>query len=170
MEGMKMRVHIKKRIAVLTAVAILFTLFQLPTSAAKVSDEPGPQTKPIIYTVTVDIPQTEYMPQPQTDIQPTLIDAGIFTVTAYSPDPQDSGRWGTLTKSGVTAVEGVTIAADWSVLPPGTEVYIDGVGYRTVQDVGGAVKGRHIDVYLNTHAQAEQFGKQRLEIYVSKEG
>jgi 3D (Asp-Asp-Asp) domain-containing protein len=37
-----------------------------------------------------------------------------------------------------------------------------------VQDVGGKIRGQHIDVYFNSHAAAEQFGRQKIEIYIVK--
>lgn len=56
--------------------------------------------------------------------------------------------------SGAKVQPGVTVAADTSVLPYGTVVYIEGVGLRVVQDTGGAVKGNKLDVAVNTHAEA----------------
>lgn len=48
----------------------------------------------------------------------------------------------------------MTVAADTSILPYGTVVYIEGVGLRVVQDTGSAVVGNKMDVAVNTHAEA----------------
>lgn len=59
-----------------------------------------------------------------------------------------------ITSSGAKVQPGVTVAADTSILPYGTVVYIEGVGLRVVQDTGSAVVGNKLDVAVNTHAEA----------------
>ena len=59
-----------------------------------------------------------------------------------------------ITKSGAPTQVGTTIAVDPSVIPLGTTVYIEGVGFRTAQDTGGAVKGKHIDILVQYHDEA----------------
>ena len=76
---------------------------------------------------------------------------GDFKLTAYCPCYSCSEGYGSNTASGVRATEGVTIAADKRILPLGTKVYIEGVGERIVQDVGGAIKGNKIDIYVSSH-------------------
>ncbi|KAF6630920.1 3D domain-containing protein [Paenibacillus sp. EKM208P] len=96
-----------------------------------------------------------------------------FELTAYtnnqgrSVHSKDYGR----TASGKMTKSGVTIAADWRVLPKGTVVYIEGVGKRVVQDKGGAIKGHKIDVYVRTESEARQFGrKKHVKVRVIKWG
>jgi hypothetical protein len=43
---------------------------------------------------------------------------------------------------------GKSIAVDHTVIPPGAIVAIDGLGERSADDTGGAIKGDHIDVFL----------------------
>ena len=91
---------------------------------------------------------------------------GEFTVTAYCGGECCCGAWADedcTTASGAEAVEGVTIAADTSVLPFETTVRIDGVEY-TVQDTGGAIKGNRIDLYFDSHEDALAFGVQKLNV------
>ncbi|EIW19940.1 MULTISPECIES: 3D domain-containing protein [Pelosinus] len=103
--------------------------------------------------------------------------AGVFKVTAYANGIEDTGKqpgdpgYG-ITASGRPTVEGRTIAADWDVLPPGTRVYIEGVGYRIVDDRGGAIVGQKIDLYIDADkATLDAWGVQYLEVYViGKEG
>ena len=68
------------------------------------------------------------------------------TVTQYDTSPGENGGYST-TACGdqLTDVVGLAIAADPRLLPMNKKVYIEGVGYRTVRDVGGAIKGAHID-------------------------
>ncbi len=73
------------------------------------------------------------------------------------------------TAAGTTARHG-TIAADPKVFPFGTRLWIPGYGEGVVEDVGGAIKGRHIDLWFPTHAAARVWGSQELVAAVLKEG
>jgi len=42
---------------------------------------------------------------------------------------------------------------------------INGVVY-TAEDRGGAVRGNHIDIFFNTHAETRQHGTQSAEVYL----
>lgn len=77
---------------------------------------------------------------------------GDFKLTGYCPCYSCSEGYGNNTASGVRAVEGITVAADTRKLPLGTRIYIEGVGERIVQDVGGAIKGNKLDIYVNNHS------------------
>jgi len=100
---------------------------------------------------------------------------GNFTITFYTAGPESTGKdigdedYG-ITAIGSTAVEGRTIAADWCVLPPRSIVYIDGVGTRYVEDRGGAIKGKRIDVFMDDHKQALQCGKVSRKVYLIRRG
>lgn len=76
-------------------------------------------------------------------------DLGTFLVTCY--DLQ--GR----TASGAEAGPD-SVAVDPSVVPLGTRLYIQGVGYRTADDTGGAIRGHHIDIWEPTYADCEAWG------------
>lgn len=86
----------------------------------------------------------------------TLTYAGSFSCTAYCSEEYAHicGKGHGITSSGAKVQPGVTVAADTSILPYGTVVYIEGIGLRVVQDTGGAVKGNKLDVAVNTHAEA----------------
>lgn len=49
------------------------------------------------------------------------------------------------------------MAADTSIFPYGTVLYIEGVGIRIVQDKGAAIQGKHLDVAVDTHENAEKW-------------
>lgn len=89
-----------------------------------------------------------------------------FELTAYTNHENSTGKskghpdYG-ITASGAMTKEGVTIAADWNVLPEGTKVYIDGVGERVVQDKGGDIKKKRIDVYFVSEKEALKFGRKK---------
>ena len=68
-----------------------------------------------------------------------------------------------VTASGTKAKRG-TIAADPRLYPMGTHLYVPGYGAGTVEDVGGAIKGRHIDVWFPTHEEARRWGVRKLKV------
>jgi len=89
-----------------------------------------------------------------------------YIATAYCPCEKCCGKEDGITASGVKAREGITIAADWDVLPEGTIVEIEGLGYRIVQDTGSAIKGHRIDIYFEEHEDALDFGVQEVRVRV----
>lgn len=98
----------------------------------------------------------------------------IFEVTAYAPlDPNAVEGMcyegdPTITASGAKVEVGRTIAADTSILPFGTKVWIEGFGWREVQDRGGAIKGNKIDVAVQTRTEAFEIGRgNRVVLYAN---
>ena len=92
---------------------------------------------------------------------------GIYKITAYCGCRSCSGKWGNCTASGRRAKQGRTIAVDRKRIKFGTKIKINGHTY-IAEDVGGAIKGKHIDIYYRSHAQAQKFGKQYLKVYAIK--
>lgn len=68
-----------------------------------------------------------------------------------------------ITATGKKARRG-TIAADPSVFPFGTRLEVPGYGCGTVEDVGGAIKGRHIDIWFPSHEAAKKWGARWLKV------
>ena len=58
------------------------------------------------------------------------------------------------------------IAVDPSFIPLGTKVYIEGYGYATAADTGGAVSGKKIDVFVPSAADAYNWGVKTVKIKV----
>lgn len=59
-----------------------------------------------------------------------------------------------------------TIAVDRNVIPLGTKVYVENYGYAIAEDVGGAIKGNKIDIYVNSTAEAYRWGRRTVTIYI----
>jgi len=96
----------------------------------------------------------------------TLVSLGSFTLTAYCPCKKCNGKWvGKPTASGTWYESGRTIAVDTRVIPMGSKVMIDGNIY-TAEDTGSAIKGKRIDIYMDTHSTALHFGKQKSEVFI----
>lgn len=156
--------------------------------------EPGTFLRRVQQTVTETAPVTEPETAPESipeiipeepvtypiDREPdNLWSLGEFKITAYCPCEKCCGYWATVrpadengepivyTASGKIAAQGVTVAADTSILPFGTVLVIGGHEY-TVQDRGGMVKGNHVDIYFDSHEAAKEWGTQYMEIFVKE--
>jgi len=94
------------------------------------------------------------------------------TLTAYAAGVSHTGKdvghpAYAITASGKRAQEGRTIAVDPKVIPLGTWVYIEGIGFRRAEDTGGAVKGNKIDVFYEDDRTATNFGLRKSKaVYV----
>ena len=101
---------------------------------------------------------------------------GNFKLTAYCPCSKCCGKWGknrpadeagndiVYTASGAIAQANKTVAVDTDIIPYGTILLIDGEEY-IAQDTGSKVKGQVIDIYFETHEEAENYGCKYQEIY-----
>lgn len=94
-----------------------------------------------------------------------MVSLGTFRLTAYCPCRICSEGWGRRTSSGALATAGHTVAVDPRVIPIGSHLLINGQEY-VAEDIGGAVKGNHIDIYFNTHAETRQHGTTNAEVFL----
>ena len=69
------------------------------------------------------------------------------------------------TASGRMARPG-TVAVDPKFFPLGTRFYIPGYGWAIARDVGGAIKGHHLDLFFWLHSSGENWGVQRKSVKV----
>lgn len=88
----------------------------------------------------------------------------VYKITAYCPCSKCCGKTNGRTASGTTATAGRTVAAS-SKFAFGTKLNIGGHVY-TVEDRGGAINGNKIDIFVNTHAEALQWGVRYLNVSV----
>lgn len=79
--------------------------------------------------------------------------------TRYDPDCTDYTYRGTYLRRGLCAV-------DPDVIPLGTRLYIPGYGEALADDIGGAIIGNHIDLAMDTRAEAFDWGRRHLTVYV----
>ena len=126
--------------------------------------EPQIET-PSVETISAETPTTETATKER---RRTKKDRCIvFKTTAYCPCKECSGKYGDQTATGRRARAKHTIAVDPKVISYGTKVKIDGVTY-TAEDCGGGVRGRHIDIYFNNHADVERYGVKYKKVRASK--
>ena len=87
-----------------------------------------------------------------------------YKITAYCPCSKCCGKTTGRTASGTKATAGRTVAAS-SKFAFGTKLNIGGHIY-TVEDRGGAVNGNKIDIFVNTHSEALQWGVRYMTVSV----
>lgn len=156
------------------AALLILAAFAVCAWSAKGSEGTRPPAEAGAPAAT---PTVEVVEPPQVSTEPAEPAWAEYEATAYCSCEKCCGTWAenrpdgvVYTASGAVAQEGVTIAADWDVLPPGTVVYIDGLGERVVQDRGGAIKGNAVDVYFEDHDEALVFGRQTVRLYIVEGG
>ena len=93
---------------------------------------------------------------------------GKYKITYYCACKQCCGKTDGITASGIKAQEGITVAADTSI-PFGTRIYIKGIGWRTVQDRGGNIKGNRLDIYIPSHNAPMPYNVQNLDVWMEME-
>jgi len=90
-----------------------------------------------------------------------------FADTGKSPGDPGFG----ITATGRQVKKGI-IAVDPRVIPLGTRVYVElpgtaaDYGYAIAADVGGAIKGNIIDVYLGTTGEVNAWGVRKVKVYI----
>jgi 3D (Asp-Asp-Asp) domain-containing protein len=82
-----------------------------------------------------------------------------FTVKAYAY----SG--GGTTASGKKAQEG-RIAVDPNVIALGTWLYVEDYGICQAADTGGAIKGKTVDLYMDTEQECNNWGVRQKKVYI----
>ncbi len=88
---------------------------------------------------------------------------GEFTInaSAYTAAADECGKADGITASGLKVSEKRTLACPPN-FPFGAKIQIDGMGVYSCEDRGGAIKGNHIDIYMETKTEAFAFGRRNL--------
>ena len=83
-----------------------------------------------------------------------------------------------VTNSGIKIVPGTgmkVIAVDPKVIPLNSKVYVEGLngawdyGTAIAADTGSAIKNNKIDLYMDTHEEALEWGRKTVKVYVLSE-
>lgn len=146
-----------KKIIFIVCIAVLIVV--MFSSCFSTNTEPEPEV----------ITQVEYIPS-ELECGLELEYVGLFEYTGYCScsnccgeyaysRPTVRGKEVVITASGAYASE-YTIAVDPDVIPLGSLVYLEGYGLKIAQDVGGAIKGNRIDIYMENHDDAYAVGRQ----------
>lgn len=133
------------------------------------------QTKQALTDLQTQYETTsEELSELRTRIDSLLTDLELaeeYSVTAYAPlDPNaiyglDYTGNPNVTASGDTPRPGETVAAATNI-PFGTRLWIEGVGVRTVNDRGGGIGNRKLDLCVETQKEALTFGRQKRKVII----
>lgn len=136
---------------------------------------PSYQTAHVTLSNQVDIPNDKALDEAEDwSVYPThRVEATGYTAGAESTGKNPGDEAYGITYSGVPVTRDVysTIAADTSVFPIGTVLYIPGYGYGVVADTGSAIKGNKIDLYYHTVDDVyDRWGKKELDVFIVEKG
>ena len=95
--------------------------------------------------------------KPSNSVEVKLIDN--FELTFYT-------HTGNRTASGVYPKAGRTVAVDKNVIPLGTMIYVEGYGLYVAEDTGGDIKGKRLDVFVDTKEEAIKLGRKTAKVYL----
>lgn len=123
-------------------------------------------TKPVNKIVTVQKKTETSRSASKSRTSTTVINGETYKVTAYCSCSKCCGKTTGRTASGTKATAGRTAAAP-AKFAFGTKLNIGGKIY-TVEDRGGAIKGNRIDIYVNSHSAALQWGVKYLPVTVAQ--
>ncbi|MDA7026159.1 LysM peptidoglycan-binding domain-containing protein [Bacillus sp. CLL-7-23] len=101
----------------------------------------------------------------QTNTQRT---AKEITVTATAYSANDGGISG-ITKTGIDLnrnQHAKVIAVDPSVIPLGSQVYVEGYGKAIAADTGSAIRGNKIDVFIANKGDALNWGVKTVKVKI----
>lgn len=124
-------------------------------------------TEPVNKIVQVSKVTTRSSTLPRTTTTSTTTAStggAVYKITAYCPCSKCCGKSTGRTASGTKATAGRTVAASGK-FAFGTKLNIGGHVY-TVEDRGGAINGNKIDIFVNSHAEALQWGVRYLPVSV----
>ncbi|GGB40040.1 peptidase M23 [Lentibacillus populi] len=91
-----------------------------------------------------------------------------FTVTATAYTMESAGGSG-VTHTGIDLRENPNtrvIAVDPNVIPLGSVVHVEGYGYAIAGDIGSAINGNKIDVYVRTKQAAIKWGVRTVKVTI----
>ncbi|MCQ6277269.1 LysM peptidoglycan-binding domain-containing protein [Bacillus sp. V3B] len=118
-------------------------------------------------TVKPNAQSVQHNPAPAETVDLKQADKEI-TVEATAYTAECEGCIG-ITKTGVDLKanpDEKVIAVDPSVIPLGSKVYVEGYGYATAEDIGGAIKGNRIDVFIPELDDALEWGRKQVNVTI----
>jgi 3D (Asp-Asp-Asp) domain-containing protein len=93
-------------------------------------------------------------------MEATAYTAGYCCTNKHPWDP-----WYRITASGREVEHGI-VAVDRTLIPLGTRLYVDGYGFAIAADVGGAIRGYKIDLFMEDLGDALRFGRRHIYVWV----
>jgi len=96
-------------------------------------------------------------------MEATAYTAGYCCTGKHPDDP-----WYRITASGREVQHGI-VAVDRNIIPLGTRLYVEGYGFALAADVGGAIRGYKIDLFMEDLEDALRFGRRHIYVWILDE-
>ncbi|WP_442597133.1 3D domain-containing protein [Neobacillus sp. D3-1R] len=146
---------------------ILLTSSKKQTKAStkatpQVTNKSTAKAKSPIVKAKKDKPTTAKTPAPKKTKQKKI----TVTATAYTASCKGCSG---ITKTGINIKANPhkkVIAVDPKVIPLGSKVYVEGYGPAIAGDIGGAIKGKRIDIFIPSKKAAIRFGVKKLNVTI----
>ncbi len=90
----------------------------------------------------------------------------IVSTTAYTANCRGCSG---ITRTGINLKKNPhlkIIAVDPRVIKLGTKVYVEGYGYAIAGDIGSAIKGNKIDLFMPNRSSALKWGRKKVKIKI----
>ncbi|NBJ69759.1 MULTISPECIES: LysM peptidoglycan-binding domain-containing protein [Clostridia] len=142
-----------------------------PAVPTKKEQQPAPETKAPVQEKQAPSPASKpaaSQKAPEQQSQQKKPQGQSFSVTATAYTASCNGCSG-VTATGVDLNKdpnAKVIAVDPSVIPLGSKVYVEGYGYATAADTGGAIKGNKIDVHVPSKGEATNWGVRTVNVTI----
>lgn len=150
-----------KQLLLLTSLLLLLTLgmsLNISERVQKAQQEEKQAKQEAIEARKLSLESEQYETQLMNITMYAPLSPGSVKGRDYSGDPS-------ITYSGEKLVPGETAAAGPNI-PFGTKIYVEGLGWYTVQDRGSAIGPNDIDLAVSARDEAIKFGQQqRLVIF-----
>ena len=186
MEGM----HIRNILALIGIFVLCLTLFVAPVDAATHTVQKGDTLYSIAkkYDLTVDklkslnnlsttiikIDQVLNVSADEATAQeeqsdkeePTVVKTFKVTATAFTANCKGCSG---VTSTGINLKknpDAKIIAVDPDVITLGTKVWVEGYGEAIAADIGGAIKGNKIDVFMSSNKEAVNWGRRTVTVRI----
>ena len=98
-------------------------------------------------------------------IRRVRMEATAYTAGFSCTGRRPGDRGYRITASGREVEHGI-VAVDRTVIPLGTHLYVEGHGFALAADVGGAIRGYKIDLFMECIRDARQFGRRHLYVWI----
>ena len=126
----------------------------------------------LVYSYLIYIGVSYYQEQKEVEpldtIEQELTYLGKHVVTFYCSNVCMPNK-PCLTATSVTPTPGRTVAVDPKQIPLGSKIHVEGFGYLIAEDTGGAIKGKKLDIYTATCAEARKLAVKVLEVHLVKD-
>lgn len=142
-------------------LTVYITGILMSLAAVKINKETQ-QEETIPYTVIEKVIEP-IIEEEKIEEKPKQKYLGEYKITYYCACMKCCGKTNGITASGEKVKAGITVAAP-KEFPFGTKLLINGNTY-IVQDRGGAIKNKRIDIYCETHEEALKNGVDYYDVY-----